>query len=119
MYEVNDTGEFIRANEDDEDNEWKNRVPQAMSSADDVQRMVSRNRSVIPMNDDHQTKVLASLVPDEIIYNITDYSHRHYDACLLFGDVSGKPKKKTNKTDNYRKINFSLRRFHGFVREVQ
>lgn len=40
-------------------------------------------------NDDHQTKILASLVPDEIIYNVNDYSHRNYECCLLFGDVSG------------------------------
>jgi hypothetical protein len=38
---------------------------------------------------DRQTKVMASLVPDEVIYNVDDYSHRQYDACFLFGDVSG------------------------------
>lgn len=40
--------------------------------------------------DDNNVKVMASLVPDEIIYNVKDYSIRKYDACLLFGDVSGK-----------------------------
>lgn len=39
---------------------------------------------------DRQTKVMASLVPDEVIYNVNDYNHREYDACFLFGDVSGK-----------------------------
>ncbi|RZC42671.1 adenylate cyclase type 10-like [Asbolus verrucosus] len=38
---------------------------------------------------DRQTRVMASLVPDEVIYNVNDYSHRRYDACFLFGDVSG------------------------------
>ncbi|KAJ3648251.1 hypothetical protein Zmor_020069 [Zophobas morio] len=38
---------------------------------------------------DYQTKVMASLVPDEVIYNVEDYNHRQYDACFLFGDVSG------------------------------
>lgn len=49
-----------------------------------------KNRSLVALSLDHTTKVLASLVPDEIIYNVNDYSHRHYDCCLLFGDVSGK-----------------------------
>lgn len=48
-----------------------------------------RSKQIINVQDDHQTKVLASLVPDEIIYNVNDYTHRHYDSCLLFGDVSG------------------------------
>ncbi|XP_072394694.1 adenylate cyclase type 10-like isoform X4 [Diabrotica undecimpunctata] len=34
-------------------------------------------------------RIMASLVPDEIIYNIGDYSMKDLDACLLFGDVSG------------------------------
>lgn len=34
-------------------------------------------------------KIMASLVPDEIIYNISDYSKREFDACLMIGDVSG------------------------------
>lgn len=34
-------------------------------------------------------KVMASLVPDEVIYNIKDYSRREFDACLMIGDVSG------------------------------
>ncbi|KAK9746114.1 Adenylate and Guanylate cyclase catalytic domain [Popillia japonica] len=51
-------------------------------------------------SDEYNTKVLASLVPDEIIFDSSlvpdeiifdcnDYTHRPYDACLLFGDVSG------------------------------
>lgn len=34
-------------------------------------------------------KIMASLVPDEVIYNISDYSKREFDACLMIGDVSG------------------------------
>lgn len=44
---------------------------------------------ILQRNDD-QTKLMASLVPDEVIYNVDDYSHREYDACFLFGDVSGR-----------------------------
>lgn len=47
------------------------------------------SKLLLPQTSDHHTKVLASLVPDEIIYNVNDYTHRHYDSCLLFGDVSG------------------------------
>lgn len=32
---------------------------------------------------------LATLVPDEVIYNVNDYETRQFDGCLLFGDVSG------------------------------
>ncbi|XP_057665067.1 uncharacterized protein LOC130899276 [Diorhabda carinulata] len=39
--------------------------------------------------DENHVRIMASLVPDEIIYNIGDYSKRDMDACLLFGDVSG------------------------------
>nr|CAH7718092.1 unnamed protein product [Callosobruchus chinensis] len=35
------------------------------------------------------TRTMASLVPDEILYNINDYTKRDLEACLLFGDVSG------------------------------
>lgn len=50
-----------------------------------------KSKSVIDVSiDDRQTRVMASLVPDEVIYNVHDYSHRHYDACFLFGDVSGR-----------------------------
>ncbi|XP_044263925.1 adenylate cyclase type 10-like isoform X1 [Tribolium madens] len=49
-----------------------------------------KSKTVIDLStDDRQTKVMASLVPDEVIYNVDDYSHRQYDACFLFGDVSG------------------------------
>ena len=36
-----------------------------------------------------QAEVMASLVPDEVIYNVDDYNHRIYEASFLFGDVSG------------------------------
>lgn len=38
---------------------------------------------------DIKTKILASFVPDDIIYNVGNYDHRTYEICLLFGDVSG------------------------------
>lgn len=50
--------------------------------------------------DDYNVKVMASLVPDEIIYNVKDYSIRKYDACLLFGDVSGELTSMTVKVFN-------------------
>lgn len=38
---------------------------------------------------DAQNKIIASFVPDDIIYHLNDYSHRSYEICLLFSDVSG------------------------------
>lgn len=39
---------------------------------------------------EQQTRILASLVPDEILEKVDDYKIRHYDAVFLYGDVSGK-----------------------------
>lgn len=39
-----------------------------------------------------KTKILASLLPDEVLQDVNDYSHKNYNACLLLGDVSGKNK---------------------------
>lgn len=75
------------------DDEWKERKRTLQSI-----NSLTRNKTIVP-RDNYESKVLASLVPDEIIYQVNDYSHRHYDACLLFGDVSGK-QKKTNKQMN-------------------
>lgn len=38
---------------------------------------------------DNQIRVLASLVPDEIIYNIDNNSVSEFDCSLLAGDVKG------------------------------
>ncbi|XP_068895089.1 adenylate cyclase type 10-like isoform X2 [Tenebrio molitor] len=64
---------------------WKDRRSLRSSS-----QMRKKSKSVLDTSmGDRQTKVMASLVPDEVIYNLNDYSHRQYDACFLFGDVSG------------------------------
>ena len=57
-------------------------------------------------------KIMASFVPDEIIYSISDYSIRKYDAVLVLGDVSGKnadlkvshTEKQSTEVDNITKI---------------
>lgn len=64
---------------------WKERRSTPLTS----QSQIKKDKSMHYTTDDHQTKVMASLVPDEVIYNVNDYAHRHYDACFLFGDVSG------------------------------
>lgn len=71
---------------------WRDRRSQPLKAGQATlsNRRKTKTKSLLPMSDDHTTKVLASLVPDEIIYNVNDYSNRHYDCCLLFGDVSGK-----------------------------
>lgn len=84
----------------DSDSElWKDRrnVPALAESLTTLQKKNKRAKNVLPASDDHNVKVMASLVPDEIIYNVNDYSIRKYDSCLLFGDVSGdyEYKKKT------------------------
>lgn len=73
---------------------WKERKSVPLQEDEPVMAKRPKTKNVIPMSDDHHTKVMASLVPDEIIYNVNDYSVRPYDACLLFGDVSGKLQKK-------------------------
>lgn len=67
---------------------WKERKLPPLSDTQITRRNTSQ-KNMIPMSDDQNTKVMASLVPDEIIYNVNDYNIRSYDACLLFGDVSG------------------------------
>lgn len=84
-----ETNEFISSS----DTAWRERRATPLSAG--VKRALpmqrkNKSKSLIPMSYTHTTKVLASLVPDEIIYNVNDYSHRYYDSCLLFGDVSGK-----------------------------
>lgn len=78
----------------DSDSElWKERrpTPLAESLTSCVPKKGKRAKNVLPTSDDYNVKVMASLVPDEIIYNVNDYSIRKYDSCLLFGDVSGGP----------------------------
>ncbi|KAG5893841.1 hypothetical protein JTB14_002567 [Gonioctena quinquepunctata] len=67
--------------------EWKNRRAIPLSQMDQARRLVPQGSS--SAFDESHTRIMASLVPDEIIYNISDYSKRDFEACLLFGDVSG------------------------------
>ncbi|CAH0554599.1 unnamed protein product [Brassicogethes aeneus] len=50
--------------------------------------------------EDPETKIIASFLPDEIIYNVDDYSHRSFDCAILAGDVSG----FTDLTEKYSKM---------------
>lgn len=69
--------------------EWKNRRAIPLTTQVGVERMGNAiSRSNLDRDEDH-TRIFASLVPDEVIYHIHDYSRRNVDACLLFGDVSG------------------------------
>ncbi|XP_018579406.1 adenylate cyclase type 10-like [Anoplophora glabripennis] len=78
------TNDVIR----EDDTDWKKR--RAVPLLDLKNLMNNGNRSsYFTLYDEGHTRILASLVPDEIIYNIGDYSKRDFDACLLFGDVSG------------------------------
>lgn len=96
--EQNTEEEYILAmrttayNRDVSDEMWRHRRSKPLEPGQPLiaQRKKTRAKSLIPMTDDHTAKVLASLVPDEIIYNVNDYSNRPYDVCLLFGDVSGR-----------------------------
>ncbi|XP_030764009.1 adenylate cyclase type 10-like isoform X2 [Sitophilus oryzae] len=67
--------------------DWKKRraIPLQTSS----QQKQSENIVSSEWSRDEHTRIFASLVPDEVIYHINDYSRRHFDGCLLFGDVSG------------------------------
>lgn len=71
-----------------EDNDdWKER--RASDGSSEYDNQPKDQKGGIVSADEYNTKVLASLVPDEIIFDCNDYTHRPYDACLLFGDVSG------------------------------
>ncbi|KAJ8924439.1 hypothetical protein NQ315_007236 [Exocentrus adspersus] len=73
----------------EDDSEWKKRRAVPLVDLKDSNGPGSKT-SYFTMYDEGHTRILASLVPDEIIYNIGDYSKRDFDGCLLFGDVSGK-----------------------------
>ncbi|KAK4883887.1 hypothetical protein RN001_000158 [Aquatica leii] len=83
----------MRINANREDSElWRERKLNSLQSGYGnypLQRRKTTTKSLLPMSDDYSAKVLASLVPDEIIYNVNDYSNRSYDMCVLLGDVSG------------------------------
>ncbi|KAJ3648253.1 hypothetical protein Zmor_020070 [Zophobas morio] len=65
---------------------WKDRKRHDNSRS--AVNVASRTKSLLETTT-YQTKIMASLVPDEVIHNVEDYSHRQYEACFLFGDVSG------------------------------
>lgn len=68
-----------------DDDSWKSRyLPKTSTSLEKKSKMFESTTVI-----DQQTQVLASLVPDEVIEKVTDYSHRHYEGAMLFGDVSG------------------------------
>lgn len=67
--------------------DWKERRMSDVST--DYMSKQQDQKTGMASSDEYNTKVLASLVPDEIIFDCNDYTHRPYDACLLFGDVSG------------------------------
>ncbi|KAB0803414.1 hypothetical protein PPYR_00384 [Photinus pyralis] len=81
----------INSNRRDDSDLWKNRRPQPLKSGViyPIKKRKAANKVLLPMTDNHTSKVLATLIPDEIIYNVSDLSKRRYDACLLFGDISG------------------------------
>ena len=66
---------------------WKDRKRHDNSRS--AVNVASRTKSLLETTT-YQTKIMASLVPDEVIHNVEDYSHRQYEACFLFGDVSGR-----------------------------
>lgn len=69
---------------DGDDEEWKKRRANPLTEMSQRAR-----RTQTDLIHDVHIRIMASLVPDEIIYNIGDYSKRELEACLLFGDVSG------------------------------
>lgn len=67
--------------------EWKNRRAAPITNTP-ILRTTDSNSLSLQREEEH-TRIFASLVPDEVIYHIHDYTRRNFDACLLFGDVSG------------------------------
>ncbi|XP_076268027.1 adenylate cyclase type 10-like [Rhynchophorus ferrugineus] len=73
---------------DDGGDDWKQRraIPLQRKRVSDNQ---SDNSLTTEWAREEHTRIFASLVPDEVIYHINDYSRRYFEGCLLFGDVSG------------------------------
>lgn len=69
-------------------NDWKYRRAVPLVELNQISNPENRG-SYFTLYDEGHTRIMASMVPDEIIYNIRDYSKREFDGCLLFGDVSG------------------------------
>lgn len=67
--------------------EWKDRRATPITNTP-ILRTTDSNLLSLQREEEH-TRIFASLVPDEVIYHIHDYSRSNFDACLLFGDVSG------------------------------
>ncbi|XP_060536145.1 adenylate cyclase type 10-like [Cylas formicarius] len=72
---------------DEEEDQWKQRRAVPLTGLKSI-ASIGKSFDFGHTEEDH-TRIFASLVPDEVIYNINDYSKRQFDACLLFGDVSG------------------------------
>lgn len=70
-----------------EEEDWKKR--RQKSDVIDVHGVASELGKKYTYFSEGSMKILASLVPDEVIYNMNDYSIKEFDGCLLFGDVSG------------------------------
>lgn len=70
-----------------DNDEWKDRRAAPLTN-NPILRTIETNSLSLQREEEH-TRIFASLVPDEVIYHIHDYSRRNFDACLLFGDVSG------------------------------
>ncbi|VEN34229.1 unnamed protein product, partial [Callosobruchus maculatus] len=64
--------------------EWKNRRSIPISEVVQPARPYESERSN-SFAEEGLTRTMASLVPDEILYNINDYTKRDLEACLLFG----------------------------------
>ncbi|KAJ8963086.1 hypothetical protein NQ318_018550 [Aromia moschata] len=74
---------------EDDSNEWKKRRAAPLTDLQKLAKKVTFKEKGYTFYDEGQTRIMASLVPDEIIYNIGDYSKRKFSGCLLCGDVSG------------------------------
>ncbi|CAG9762740.1 unnamed protein product [Ceutorhynchus assimilis] len=73
----------------DESDEWKNRRAIPLTETSSFLRAHDSGGILNTQREEDHTRIFASLVPDEVIYHIQDYTKRTFDACLLFGDVSG------------------------------
>ncbi|XP_050306071.1 adenylate cyclase type 10-like isoform X2 [Anthonomus grandis grandis] len=93
MISKNDSVEYnwaMRTSMLKEDDDWKNRRAIPLKEQKRSFDIPTDESSILSLQrEEDQTRIFASLVPDEVIYHITDYTRRNFDACLLFGDVSG------------------------------
>ncbi|KAL3270909.1 hypothetical protein HHI36_021417 [Cryptolaemus montrouzieri] len=64
--------------------EWTRKAQKQQSK-----KKSERSTSIVKFQRDTRTQMMATMVPDEVILNPSDYTPKEFVGCLLFGDIKG------------------------------